>query len=424
MDDDIVIRAKDIGKLYRIGELAPYQTLRDALAQTFISPFRKREPVPDGRIRAKANPGPDGYIWALRNVSFDVRQGEAVGFVGPNGAGKTTLLKVLSRITEPTEGWAQIRGRMSSLLEVGTGFHPELTGRENVYLNGAVLGMRKVEIARKFEDIVKFAEVEKFIDTPVKWYSDGMRVRLGFAVAAHLEPEILVVDEVLAVGDAAFQRKCMGRMEDIATAGRTVLFVSHNMAAIQNLCTVAFALDHGQVIASGDVNDVIQQYLERYDRPSTTPLRDRTDRTGTGKVRITNLSIGGRTNAGETVQCGARIGMEIAYEGASSLEDVDIDLLFFDQLGQCVLLAGATIQGKGFRTAPSKGRFVCRFEKFPLLAGVYHVNVAISVRGQLADLVKDAMTLHVVEGDFYGSGKIPPRGYGQVAVPYEWTLEN
>ena len=417
-----VIRANNLGKLYRIGEIAPYRTLRDAIATAVASPFRRLRSASTGHFRAHSNPGSDGYIWALRNVSFEVQRGEAVGVIGRNGAGKTTLLKVLSRITEPTEGSARIQGRMSSLLEVGTGFHPELTGGENVYLNGAILGMTKAEIESKFEEIVKFAEVEKFMTTPVKWYSDGMRVRLGFAVAAHLEPEILVVDEVLAVGDAAFQRKCLGKMEDVTNEGRTVIFVSHNMAAIQNLCTVAYALDQGTIFASGDVNDVIQQYLQRFDRPSTVPLRARTDRTGNAKLRLVDFSISGAMKSPDTVQCGSPATFEITYEGTPPLYDVDVDMLFFDLFGQCVLLVGTGFVGKEFREAPPRGTLVCRFDKFPLLPGVYHVNLYVGVKGVTADWIKNAVTIQVVEGDYYGSGKLPPKGYGQVAVPYDWEV--
>jgi len=253
--DDIAIRVEGLSKRYRIqqGARARYGTLRDALVEAVRAPFRRRS--------SPGSAGNDSCIWALKDVSFEVKRGEVVGIIGRNGAGKTTLLKILSRITEPTEGWAEVRGRVGSLLEVGTGFHPELTGRENIYLNGAILGMRKAEIDRKFDEIVAFAEIEKFIDTPVKFYSSGMYVRLAFAVAAHLDPEILLVDEVLAVGDAAFQKKCLGKMGEVAAGGRTVFFVSHNMAAISSLCKRAFLLDKGVVQMDGQSERVISTYL-------------------------------------------------------------------------------------------------------------------------------------------------------------------
>src|SRR5881628_3746544 len=245
---DIAIRVEGISKHYRIGARQErYYTLRDTLTEAVTRPFQKLAAF-FSRNGAGTRTPEAWSIWALKDVSFDVKRGEVVGIIGRNGAGKSTLLKILSRITEPTEGRAKIHGRVGSLLEVGTGFHPELTGRENIYLNGAILGMKKAEIDWKFDGIVEFAEVEQFIDTPVKHYSTGMYLRLAFAVAAHLEPEILIVDEVLAVGDTAFQKKCLGKMGDVAKEGRTVLFVSHNLAAIENLCSSSFLLDSGRVI--------------------------------------------------------------------------------------------------------------------------------------------------------------------------------
>ena len=256
---EIAIRVEGLSKLYRIGPRERYRTLRDTVTDAMYAPFR-RSPHPSPLTTH------DPYIWALKDVSFEVKQGEVVGIIGRNGAGKSTLLKILSRITKPTEGRAEIHGRVASLLEVGTGFHPELTGRENIYLNGAILGMKKAEMERKFDEIVAFAEVEKFIDTPVKHYSSGMYVRLAFAVAAHLEPEILLVDEVLAVGDAAFQKKCLGKMGDVAKEGRTVLFVSHNMASLKQLCPISFWLNAGEIKARGHTADVVASYLTLLDQ--------------------------------------------------------------------------------------------------------------------------------------------------------------
>jgi lipopolysaccharide transport system ATP-binding protein len=256
----IAVRVHNLGKQYYIGrKQVKYRTLRDTLADAFAAPFRRVGKLLRGQATGAAEL--DATIWALRDVSFEVERGEVVGLIGRNGAGKSTLLKVLSRITEPTEGYAEIRGRVGSLLEVGTGFHQELTGRENIYLNGAILGMRRAEIDGKFDEIVDFAEVEKFIDTPVKHYSSGMRLRLGFAVAAHLEPEILLIDEVLAVGDAAFQKKCLNKMQDVGQQGRTVLFVSHNMPAITRLCPRTILLDGGRVLEDGPSYQVVGTYL-------------------------------------------------------------------------------------------------------------------------------------------------------------------
>jgi lipopolysaccharide transport system ATP-binding protein len=246
---DVAIRVEGLGKRYRVGERERYLALRDALTRALLAPFRR-----NGTRRVA------DYLWALRDVSFDVAPGEVVGLIGRNGAGKTTLLKLLSRITKPTAGFAEVHGRVGSLLEVGTGFHPELTGRENIYLSGSILGMTKREIDKKYDAIVTFAEVDRFLDTPLKHYSTGMQMRLAFAVAAHLEPEILLVDEVLAVGDLEFQRKCLGKMEEVSSSGRTILFVSHQMNQVRRLCERALWIDGGRVRAQGPTNEVVAQY--------------------------------------------------------------------------------------------------------------------------------------------------------------------
>jgi lipopolysaccharide transport system ATP-binding protein len=252
--NNVAIRVDGLSKLYTIGEIQqPYRTLRDTVTDAFIKPFRSfRKKTAEEKEKTS--------VWALKDLGFEIKKGEVVGVIGRNGAGKSTLLKVLSRITEPTTGFADIYGRVGTLLEVGTGFHPELTGRENIYLNGAILGMKRADIDRQFDDIVAFAEVEKFVDTPVKHYSSGMYLRLAFAVAAHLEPEILLVDEVLAVGDVAFQNKCLGKMNDVARQGRTILFVSHNMGAVRSLCEKGVVLHAGSVAFSGDIGESIETY--------------------------------------------------------------------------------------------------------------------------------------------------------------------
>jgi lipopolysaccharide transport system ATP-binding protein len=290
---DLAIHAEHLGKQFRVGRVqVGYRTLRETIADALASPFH-RAAVLLGRI-GHGKKSMEETIWALKDVSFDIKQGEVVGIIGRNGAGKSTLLKVLSQITEPSEGFVDIYGRVASLLEVGTGFHPELTGRENVYLNGAILGMRQVEIGRKFDEIVAFAGVERFIDTAVKHYSSGMTVRLAFAVAAHLEPEMLIIDEVLAVGDASFQKKCLGKMEGVAKEGRTVLFVSHNMLAVQNLCSRAIWLDDGKVVQDGRVAQVVSNYL----RTSASMMTEQTwsdvsKAPGNKKVRIRKIDVRG-----------------------------------------------------------------------------------------------------------------------------------
>jgi lipopolysaccharide transport system ATP-binding protein len=256
---DIAIRCAGLSKQYRLGERESYKALRDVITDAATAPFRRLRTSQNGSTNRPIS----NLIWALDDVSFSVERGEVVGLIGRNGAGKSTLLKILSRITKPTRGDALIHGRVGSLLEVGTGFHPELTGRENIYLNGAILGMRKAEIDRQFNEIVAFAEVEQFIDTPVKRYSSGMYVRLAFAVAVHLDPEVLIVDEVLAVGDAQFQRKCFSKMQDVGKGGRTIIFVSHNMSAVRSICTRAIALEQGKIVDEGETNKVVDHYLAR-----------------------------------------------------------------------------------------------------------------------------------------------------------------
>ncbi|MCX8082084.1 MAG: ABC transporter ATP-binding protein [bacterium] len=269
MDREIAIKIENLSKRYRIGEQLPYRTLRDEIVKFISTPFKK----------TFKREGEINYIWALKNVSLEIMKGEVIGIIGRNGAGKTTLLKILSRITKPTYGYVEIRGRVGSLLEVGTGFHPELTGRENIYLNAAILGMRKKEIDRKFDDIVSFAEIGKFLDTPVKRYSAGMYVRLAFSVAAYLEPEILLVDEVLAVGDIAFQRKCLGKMGEVAKEGRTVLFVSHNMSAVRGLCNKVMWIEKGEIKKTGNSDEITREYeeafIQKYGGISSLRIRDK-----------------------------------------------------------------------------------------------------------------------------------------------------
>jgi len=309
---DIVLRAENLSKRYRIGERLKYVTLREVLTRAFSAPVRYFQ------TRRAASPNGDPtHIWALEDVSFEVHQGEVVGIIGRNGAGKTTLLRILARITKPTRGFAQVRGRIGTLLEVGTGFHPQLTGRENIFLSGAILGMSKREIESKFDEIVAFSEIEKFLDTPVKYYSSGMYVRLAFAVAAHLEPEILIVDEVLAVGDGAFQKKCLGRMGQASREGRTVLFVSHNLAAVNTLCGRAVLLDAGRVEAVGATADIVDLYAQTYrDRfgayydASETALQ-----VGDSSVRLLRARVVNENfQTLERALVSQKVGIEITYE--------------------------------------------------------------------------------------------------------------
>jgi lipopolysaccharide transport system ATP-binding protein len=308
---------------------------------------------------------------------------------------------------------------MASLLEVGTGFHPELTGRENIFLNGAILGMNKSEIRRKLDEIIAFAEIDEFVDTPVKRYSSGMYVRLAFAVAAHLEPEILVVDEVLAVGDAAFQKKCLGKMSEVATEGRTVLFVSHNMAAVQNLCRSANLLVGGRLVASGEPSEVVAQYLQSSSAIDDQGLAGRAERQGNGKLRFVEFEVSGVAAANGTVMGGSPTAFIVKYQGKPPLRNVHVSMALNTQFGEGVLYLSNELIGKEVDGLGPGGAFEFSFPRLPLLPGTYSINLHCTVNGALADWVVDAAQVHVVEGDYFGTGRIPPKGYGSIAVPFE-----
>lgn len=414
------IRAEGLSKLYHVGRRREsYRTLRDAVADAFKAPLRSIR----NRSLAAGDAGSD-TIWALKDVSFTIRRGEVVGVIGRNGAGKSTLLKILSRITEPTEGFADIHGRIGSLLEVGTGFHPELTGRENIYLNGAILGMRRAEIAGRFDEIVAFAEVDAFIDTPVKHYSSGMYLRLAFAVAAHLEPEILLVDEVLAVGDAAFRKKCLGKMGEVAGGGRTVLFVSHDMAAVEGICQNAFLLEKGRLARVGPAREVVGAYLSSIPASGGPPLDQRRDRQGNGKIRFTGIAFRSGGVHADAVQCGQDLEIVLAYRGgAGPLPNANVSIGIYTSSGQCMLVLNNEMAGAGFETVPSEGRMSCKVLRFPLAPGTYHVNLYGEINGVLADWVQQAAFLTVEGGDFFGTGRLPPTSHGGFLVPQGWRLE-
>ncbi|RPF47021.1 lipopolysaccharide transport system ATP-binding protein [Thermodesulfitimonas autotrophica] len=426
---DIAIRVQGLSKRYRIGQREPYRALRDVLARGLTAPFRATASVfrrsgPNGNGIRDEN-----YIWALKDVSFEVKRGEVVGIIGRNGAGKSTLLKILSRITEPTEGYAEIHGRVGSLLEVGTGFHPELTGRENIYLNGAILGMKKKEIDRKFDEIVAFAEVEKFIDTPVKHYSSGMYVRLAFAVAAHLEPEILLVDEVLAVGDAAFQKKCLGKMGDVAKEGRTVLFVSHNMAAVEHLCGKALLMEKGKIIEQSDSQSVINYYLAKV-LPSAigkVPLSERTDRSGNGRIRLTSFHV--EDHKGNRLEV-VRSGMDLVFVFGFRCQEgqiptnVDIGFSLHSDKDQMLFVLYSSYVGQTFETVPSEGAFRCYVPHFPISRGRYRIGARVTVNGEEADWPQDGVGyLDVEDGDFYGTGRKGFEGNTPFLVSGKWDVK-
>jgi lipopolysaccharide transport system ATP-binding protein len=385
-DGDTVIQVENVSKKYLLGhETAHRDSFREAIVRHAGNFSRKAIDMARGRQIVQGDKVEE--FWALKSVSFEVKRGEVLGVIGRNGAGKTTLLKILSRITEPTEGRVRIRGRVASLLEVGTGFHPELSGRENIFLNGAILGMSRREIKAKFDEIVDFAEVERFLDTPVKRYSSGMYVRLAFAVAAHLEPEILVIDEVLAVGDVAFQRKCLGKMQNVAEAGRTILFVSHNLAAIVDLTSRTLLIDHGQLIANGPSRDVVSQFLQmiqmRFGESGALTAYRKPHRSA-GYVDIESVRV-----------CGAHLGVASLEYGQNLSIDVDLTVkrpveqgvvnivILNEQLEPLTTLASA--DSKFFYALPSGRHTIhCDAGALPLIPGDYFLTIGIGQMGQLA----------------------------------------
>ncbi len=412
---DTVIRVENLSKQYKIGVHQP-DTLRDQLAGSLKRLFGR-----DGQRPPRVD-----SIWALKDVSLEIKPGEVVGLIGRNGAGKSTLLKILSRITEPTVGRAEIHGRVGSLLEVGTGFHGELTGRENVFLNGSILGMKRLEISRKFNDIIDFAETGKFLDTPVKRYSSGMQVRLAFAVAAHLQPEILLVDEVLAVGDFAFQKKCLGKMRDVAGFGKTVVFVSHNMGAIRTLCSRCVLLENGRATADGPADRVVDYYVDQQSRTTVLHKSNRVE-ADYGKGFVLHR----QENRGEvTLFCGDPITLEFSIEAPRPLSEAQagIGVSIITAIGERVVSMSSLVQQAP--TTPGLSRFWgvrCELGHLPLNAGAYFVEVDVgdAQRSNRAAKFTQAFTLHVMENDVFGWGSsLPsPRWWGPMYWAPQWVIQ-
>jgi lipopolysaccharide transport system ATP-binding protein len=413
-----VIRVTDLGKCYRLTadrQRAPYRTVRESLMELARAPLR--------RLRAGAR---QEDFWALRQVEFEVGQGEVLGIIGRNGAGKSTLLKILSRITKPTNGRVELRGRVGSLLEVGTGFHPELTGRENIFLNGAILGMTRREIARKFDAITAFAEIDQFLDTPVKRYSSGMYVRLAFAVAAHLEPEILLVDEVLAVGDQAFQKKCLGKMSEVSRTGRTVLFVSHNMAAVAYLCKRVLLIEQGRLAADGEPGEVTSRYLTsaagnchaEYDlasspgrRKNATPLMHRVS------LRNARRELAACFFSGEALI----VDFELCLPRALQAPQIGIG---FDNVWGQRVCSVATYLARG-ALPPLEGRCQvrCQVPELPLLPGTYTLSLSVGhLQDTLLDQVEHIVALEVLPADFFGNGRLESARLGGTLVRSCWSV--
>jgi lipopolysaccharide transport system ATP-binding protein len=405
----LAISVEGLSKRYEIGAKESYGSLRDSLRQAVSGPARRIKRALGGSSNGSAHQAPT--IWALRDVSFQVRQGEVLGLIGRNGAGKSTILKILSRITSPTEGRAAVVGRIRSLLEVGTGFHPELTGRENIYLNGAILGMKKTEIDRRFDEIVAFAEVEKFMDTPVKRYSSGMYLRLAFAVAAHLVSEILLVDEVLAVGDAAFQRKCIGRMNEVAHEGRTVLFVSHNMAAVRALCTRGICLEQGQISGEGDIEHVLYSYtqsqMQRHQNPAGT------------QTRFASIRVNGQ-NPGN-IESGEGFEVSCTLEIAATVPSFRLFCIIQDANGESVVVMPSNSRVLSAANQPGVHEVRVRFPGLWLRPGVYSVYfklLAVAAGEGDARFLSDSIMLDVAGTDD------PEMLLGSLAPNANWEVEN
>ncbi|MDG2054447.1 MAG: ABC transporter ATP-binding protein [Phycisphaerales bacterium] len=409
-----IINVENLGKMYRIGgESGHPRQFRELIVGMLSAPLRRLR-------RLSEHGGDQREFWALRNVSFKVNQGEVVGVVGSNGAGKSTLLKLLSRITMPTEGEITYRGRVASLLEVGTGFHPELTGRENIFLNGSILGMRRAEIKDRFDEIVSFSGVEQFLDTPVKRYSSGMYVRLAFSVAAHLEPEILLIDEVLAVGDIAFQQRCLKKMNQVSTEdGRTVFFVSHNLAAVKQLCSRAILLEGGKVTMDGSTQDVLKKYLTSLAEGSNSAFTDNPNRSGAGDIRL----VGGRllNSDGESKSQflgGDKLTIECDFQNDNLHGDMHVSMEISDQTGGVITEVSTVYTGTPLINLSKSGSFRCIIAKLPLVPGQYRVAINVWGNQRCQDLVPNAFLFDVIGSHFYSSSRSPDAGV--CMVDHEW----
>jgi lipopolysaccharide transport system ATP-binding protein len=414
-----VLTLHNLGKCYRVQTTGKaktaygYRTLREDLMAWLT-----------GWLRRGVAASAEQDFWALKDVSFEVKKGEVLGIIGHNGAGKSTLLKILSRITKPTIGEVRLRGRVGSLLEVGTGFHPELTGRENIFLNGAILGMRRHEIQTKFDQIVEFAEIEQFLDTPVKRYSSGMYVRLAFAVAAHLEPEILIVDEVLAVGDLSFQRKCMGRMREVGRSGSTILFVSHNMPAVEALCTRAILLDHGKVALDGSVHDLVQEYHRRVLQAHGdvgSALSDLNSPTRVQKIFRSATLLGDTGEPTNFLPVGGRFHLRLVLDAPIAIEAPNVTVGIDDNLGQRLLSLQSPLMNPVLPRLQAPGVLECVVESLPLAPGDYWVKLGFSAVPDEIDEIERALRFTVTEGDLFGSGRGHHRG--ACVAPSRWSFQ-
>ncbi len=414
---ETAIKVENLAKAYQIGQIGTGTISRDFERFWATKIRRKEDPfLKIGETNDRSVKGQSDIVWSLRDINFEINQGDAVGIIGKNGAGKSTLLKLLSRVTSPTLGEIKVKGRIASLLEVGTGFHPELSGRENIYLNGAILGMRKKEITRKLDEIIDFSGVERYIDTPVKRYSSGMYVRLAFAVAAHLESEILIVDEVLAVGDAEFQKKCLGKMGDISKGeGRTVLFVSHNMGAVKNLCNKGIVLENGKNVFKGNVEDSISRYLNS--DIINMKLREIPKRSGNKKVSFDNVIFFGDNEASRPVT-GSSLNFLFDVLNPHKLcsSDIRFDMRIEDNFGQKLAWISTSLIDV-IHTENSE-QIKLTFDKNPFAQGIYNATIYLGVNNEDADLIENAFTFEIEEGDYFLPGKRMPDGQGKMFVDF------
>lgn len=423
---DIVLKVEDLAKQYRLGRVSSGMLSQDLkrwwyLMRGLEDPFLRVGDTNDRSSKAVSD-----YVWALQNISFEVKKGDVLAVIGKNGAGKSTLLKILSHVTGPTKGNIHIKGRVGSLLEVGTGMHPDLTGRENIFLNGAILGMRRHEIKAKFDDIVDFSGCARYIDTPVKRYSSGMMVRLGFAVAAFLEPEILIVDEVLAVGDAEFQYQAIGKMKDVSESeGRTVLFVSHNMTAVQNLCTRGIILKHGTVEYEGSTLDCIANYRDsNYQESVGVPITERTDVKNTGEINVEDLWLENAEGQRRLAfMAGEDMTIRFRYHGdAADHEHLSIAFGLYESSGS-QLADIWNISAAGMSDLyPSNADVTCTLPRIPLNAGRYYINICIRLKNRTVYYLKNAAYFDIYQSDFYNSGYMPSQSAGKILLEQKWQF--
>ncbi len=420
-----VIQIENLWKEYQLGVIG-HGTLTHDLQSWWARVRGKEDP------NAKISPmlaGQEKQIngdrfWALRDINLEIKEGEILGIIGRNGAGKSTLLKILSRVTAPTNGNIKVKGRIASLLEVGTGFHPELTGRENIFMNGSILGMSKQEIKAKLDEIIDFSGVEQYLDTPVKRYSSGMRVRLGFSVAPHLEPEILVIDEVLAVGDAEFQRKCLGKMNKVARAGRTILFVSHNMVSVGNLCSRGILLENGKVRIDNPIDEVISEYLtQQYATFDSENILTRKDRNGTGELHITKVEFLNPTTKKPSghILSGDEILISLTINAKKDISGVSVAVAFFNTSGNIMFSCLSNAVGKVYNfKSEEQAVLYCHINKWPTSGGRYTYNINARKSDGYLDFVKDAGFVDVESGDFYGTGVLPAPSKQTVLIDFNY----